>query len=442
MKVKHMAEKLPSSTSTALIDKVVSWLMKQALSDSDLETVVRGACERLLAAGIPLCRVHLSFSVLHPLYRAMGFTWIRGRGLEIEGYRHVRSGSAEPFRNSPYFYMLSNGLEHMRRNLMTGCQMEFPIFQDLRKLGVTDYLAFVTTFDQTSAQGMLGSWSTDQREGFSEEEINALLRIQERLAVACKMAVRQEVARNALTTYLGANAGGRVLNGQIQRGDGETIRSAIVYGDLRGSTEMSEQDGRQVYIETLNTFFDAACGAIADHGGEILNFIGDGFLAIFPCGRNHDDSAQACRKALDAANEGVWRLAKINRARKTKQLKPLGFGLGLHIGNVMFGNVGMADRLAFSVFGVTVNEAARLEKLTVKYATPVVASEAFKDYAGGLWEPLGAETLKGVSKPVRLFKPLENMSEAGKKKQRRLEDTKPRMSDAEQVVLLHRDGLR
>src|SRR6202008_4553858 len=141
----------------------------------------------------------------------------------------------------------------------------------------------------------MGSWATDQRGGFSDGEIEALLGIQNTLAVACKMAARSGVAKSALSTYLGTQGGERVLSGQIKRGDGEPTRAAIVWGDLRNSTAMAEQLGRQSYIDNLNGFFDSTAGAVADSGGEILSFIGDGFLALFPSGVNHTDSSEASK---------------------------------------------------------------------------------------------------------------------------------------------------
>jgi adenylate cyclase len=278
---------------------------------------------------------------------------------------------------------MRNGLTHLRRRLDTGDKAEFPIFEDLRKEGLTDYLAFISSFAAGRAQGMLGSWATDQAGGFAEEEIEHLLNVQGALAVACKMAVRTGLAKSVLTTYIGGKAGERVMSGQIKRGDGETIRAAIVWGDLRGSTQMAETLGRQAYIDNLDTFFDATAGAVADAGGDILSFIGDGFLAIFPCGRNHKESHDSCHLALSASLESERRMSDVNAERRRRGEPELGFGIGLHIGNVMFGNVGLADRLSFSVFGSAVNEAARLETLTKSHKTPIVASEAFKDYCGG-----------------------------------------------------------
>ncbi|MGI9465235.1 MAG: adenylate/guanylate cyclase domain-containing protein, partial [Aestuariivirgaceae bacterium] len=384
-----------STTSSILIDRLADWLMIQALEDTDLEDIVRGCCERLAASGLALARGHLSFSMLHPLYRALGFTWRRGTGIEVEGYRHVSDGDTDLFLKSPYYYLLSNDLEHLRCHLESTDRYEFPIFEDLKQQGLTDYLAFRASFDTERSQGMMGSWSTDRPGGFTESEIAALLRVQKRLAVACKTAVQGSLARNMLETYLGADAGSRVLSGQTRRGDGETTRAAIIVADMRKSTVMAETLGRQGYIDTLNLFFDNVASAFVDAGGEILSFIGDGFLAVFPCGRNKAESTKACQLALSAASEALHRMKQANAERTTADDEPIDFGIGLHIGNVMFGNVGLEDRLTFSVFGAAVNEASRLEALTKKYRTPVVASDAFTSYCHCDWTELGLETLRG-----------------------------------------------
>jgi adenylate cyclase len=430
---------IASAASRALVERAADWLMAQALTDADLEAVVRGCCERLLAAGVPIARVQLSFSMLHPLYRAVGYTWRRGQGLQVDAYRHTSDNApADRWLKSPYYHLVKHGLDHLRRRLDTGGAAEFPIFDDLRKEGLTDYLAFASSFELDKGRGMLGSWSTDQRGGFTDGEIEELLRIQDALAVACKMAARGGLAKSALSTYLGAQAGERVLAGQIKRGDGETTRAAIVWGDLRDSTAMAERLGRQSYIDNLNSFFDATAGAVADAGGEILSFVGDGFLAIFPCGRNQKDSGDACKLALSAALDAADRMAEVNRQRAVKDEAALGYGLALHIGNVMFGNVGLVDRLSFSVFGSAVNEAARLEALTKKFATPVIASQEFTTYCGGEWEALGAEPLRGLEAPMAVYRPLqvERAAPAPVVARGRARD----LSDAEAVVLLHRDS--
>ena len=428
------------AASRALMERAGEWLMAQALKDADLKDIARGCCERLHAAGVPITRVQFSIAMLHPLYRAVGYTWRRGQGLQIDAYRHRAAGTQpEMFLKSPYYHLMRHGLDHLRRRLDTGGAAEFPVFDDLRKEGLTDYLGFRSNFALEQGQGMVGSWATDQRCGFTDSEIEALLRIQDSLAVACKIAVRGGLAKSVLSTYLGEKAGERVLSGQIKRGDGETSRAAIVWGDLRNSTEMAEQLGRQAYIDNINGFFDATAGSVADAGGEILSFIGDGFLAIFPCERNQKKSTEACKLALLASLHATRRMAELNHQRAANNASPLGYGLSLHIGNVMFGNVGLAERLSFSVFGSAVNEAARLETLTKKFATPIVASEEFKTYCGGEWEALGRESLRGIHAPMAVFRPVPSAHEAA------LPEILARaggreFSDAEAVVMMYRDS--
>ncbi|NNE23129.1 MAG: adenylate/guanylate cyclase domain-containing protein [Rhizobiales bacterium] len=427
-----------STTSSILIDKLADWLMTQALENATLEEIVAGCCERLSASGLPLARGHLSFSMLHPLYRAMGFTWRRGKGIEVEGYRHVSEGDTDQFVKSPYYYLLTNNLDHLRCHLESAQRLEFPIHEDLKAEGLSDYLAFISPFHKDQPQGMIGSWSTDRAGGFRESEISALLRIQMRLAVACKTAVQGSLARNMLETYLGGDAGKRVLSGQVRRGDGETTRAAIIMADIRNSTVMAETLGRQGYINALNLFFDNVGSAFADAGGEILSFVGDGFLAVFPCGRNKTDSTKACEQAYGAAREALVRMEQANIERETSGEERIKFGIGLHIGNVMFGNVGLEDRLAFSAFGSTVNEASRLEALTKKYHTPLIASEDFKYYTDTEdWTELGQETLRGINEPLTVYSPTDYQTCSKTIK------IKPRhknlgYSAAENVVLLHR----
>ena len=427
---------MATTVSTTLIDKVADWLMNQALEDSELEAVVRGCADRVSAAGVPLARANFSFSVLHPLYRAMGFTWLRGQGLEVEGYRHVPEGATDRFLKSPYYYMANNNLDYMRQRLDGGGALGYPLLEDLRNSGMTDYLAFSTSFRKGSGQGMMGSWATDQMDGFSESDIAALLRIQSRLAVAARMAVQGNLAKNTLATYLGADAGRRVLDGNIKRGDGETIKAAIVIGDMRNSTTLAEELGRQAYIESLNAFFDSVASAFADAGGEILSFMGDGFLAIFPSGDDPAERKVACEQAFAAALAASERMSVVNAQRKLEGLAEIGYGLGLHIGSVMFGNVGLEDRLSFSVFGAAVNEASRLESLTKTLHVPMLASAEFRSRLSSKWRNLGEHAMRGVSHPVTVYTPCLDEEQMIAKVARRARAVGP--SNAESVVLLQR----
>jgi adenylate cyclase len=285
---------------------------------------------------------------------------------------------------------------------------------------------------------MLGSWSTDSPGGFSESANAALLRIQNHLAVAAKMAVLNKLADNMLTTYLGGDAGKRVLNGQIKRGEGDTIRAALVMADMRGSTILAEREGREVYIETLNRFFDAIAAPFNRRGGQIMSFLGDGFLAVYPCDRHREPSEMACRAALAAAFKASARMADLNEERKQKGLAEIGYGIGLHVGNVMFGNVGLTDRLTFSAFGSAVNEVQRLQMLTKKYPQRLIASKDFATYTGGGWVTLGKEKLAGVKQKLTVLHP--DVSDVDLADEDGFEVTYDSMSDAEQLMLLIRGG--
>ncbi|MBL8583758.1 MAG: adenylate/guanylate cyclase domain-containing protein [Rhizobiaceae bacterium] len=431
--------------STSLLDRVGDWLVSVSLSGEDLQTVVRGLCERLAATGVPLARVHLTFSMLHPLYTALGFTWERGKGLRVEGYRGRISSKIEEanerFVRSPYYHLMSNRLEHLRRRLDTEGPVEFPIFEELREQKMTDYLAFVVSYGASPTQGMMGSWATDRVGGFTEDTIAALIRIQNHLAVATKMAVLNKLADNMLTTYLGGDAGKRVLSGQVRRGDGDTVRAALVMADMRGSTKLAETEGREAYISTLNSFFDAIAAPFNRNGGQIMSFLGDGFLAVYPCDRHREPSERACRAAYEAASRAVQRMDELNEQRRAAGLNEIGFGIGMHVGNVMYGNVGLSDRLTFSVFGSAVNEAQRLQLLTKKYPHRVIASKDFADYCGGEWSTLGREKLAGVSQRLTVLYPEMNGFGAADE-DGSFESGYGGISDAEQVILLLHDAGR
>lgn len=427
--------------STILLDKVADWLTHSSLAGDDLETMVRGFCERIAAAGLPILRVHLTFSMLHPLYDALGFTWERTSGMRVEGFRNKPGDRSDRFLRSPYFHLLSNRLDHLRRRIDHSGPSEFPVFDELKEMGVTDYIAFVHSFGAGKDQGMMGSWSTDAPSGFSESMIAALLRMQNHLAVASKMAVLSRLADNMLTTYLGNDAGKRVLSGKIRRGQGDTIRAALVMADMRGSTTLAEEEGRETYIETLNSFFDAIAAPFNRGGGQILSFMGDGFLAVYPTDRHREPSELACRAAFAATQRAVARMSALNERRRAQGKRELGYGIGLHVGNVMFGNVGLNDRLTFSAFGGAVNEVSRLQMLTKKFPHDIIASDEYAGYCGGGWVTIGKQKLRGVSQKLTVLYP-ENAEVADFEEDGGLQISYDGVSDAEQLILLLKDEVR
>lgn len=396
-----------------MIANVGAWLMRQALEGTDIENVIVGCCARLRAAGIPIARGHFAFTVLHPLHRAIGVTWQRGEGTTVQGYPHLPGGVvSDAFTNSPFYHLLENYLDHLRAPIspVAGAN-QFPILDELAADGFTDYLAFIVGFGEKSKTthpegfGMTGSWATDDPSGFNDAEISALLQIEEQLAVACKLAVKQRLMRNVTETYLGRDASAHVLDGQIKRGDGQQLRAAIWYSDMRRSSTLADQLPRQEFIETLNSYFDVTGGAVHAEGGDILSFIGDGLLAIFPTDGTARSARSACRKAYRAAAAARLRLDEVNAERAADKRPIIDYGTALHLGEVMYGNVGVAERLTFSVFGGAINEVARLETLTKKLGMPILMSEAFADAARWDATKLGAYPLRGIGREMEVYAP-------------------------------------
>lgn len=395
---------------SVLVDQVADWLMAQSLETPTMETLFEGCCERLYGAGMPLFRVHIAYRTLHPLISGVGLTWRRDKPVVVERFPHHDGPEPERWLRSPHYHLIEHRLPMMRRKL-TGPEalIDFPILEEFQDEGGTDYLAFLAPFSETGNDGLISSWLTDRPSGFSDAEVQAIIRIQQRFAVACKIVTRGEIARNVMTTYLGPDAGLRVLDGQIRRGDGERIHAAVWFSDLRGSTAMAEDLAPEDYIATLNAFFDAVGGAVLAKHGEILGFIGDAVLAIFPIRKGQATTAKACQRALAAARLAAQRVERLNQERAESGQAPIAYGLGLHLGDVTFGNIGVDERLSFSVIGPTVNEVARLEGLTKKLKRPVIASELFRKAvsSGAKWESLGEHRLAGVHRPLKVFAPTE-----------------------------------
>ena len=391
------------------IRPIIDWLLEQALADFQLGDLVTGIAERLVETGYALQRFHVTVRILHPIYSGTAFTWSRGGGLQRAAFGRADSAS-NAWLNSPLNHMLKSRITEYRLRIHRGEGIkDYPFIRELKTLGATDYLAILTPFgDPVTAiereDGVVMSWCGEAPGGWSDAEAIDLRRLQSRLAVVVRLAMHQTLARDVVSAYLGADAGQRVLAGQIQRGDGEDIEAVIWFADLRSSTRLAESLGTDAFLELLNRFFECTAGAVQASGGEILDYIGDSVLAIFTF-EKFDGPAQACRTALAAANLASTRFAEFNRERHERDEEPLGFGIGLHPGTVMFGNIGTADRLKFSVIGPAANEAARVTAQCRILDEEIVVSEVFRNLAGGDWRALGTFELRNVNQPMALFAP-------------------------------------
>ncbi len=409
--------KMSFSAANTPIDSLSDWLMEQALSEPDLEALFEGCNRRLHAAGIPVTRAMISSSILHPLYESFNVLWTLEGGIETTYHVHD-SRNRDAWLSSPFHYMLSHDLTVLRRKL-TGEEavLDFPILEELLNAGITDYAGYTVYFKspgQAQAYGefepgIIGSWATDRITGFTDADLRALNRLQQRLAVAVKMRIKHQIAANILETYLGRNAGQKVLNGQIKRGDGERIYSVVWYSDLRGSTQLADAMDGDAYIELLNRYFECTAGSVLSHGGEVLRFPGDAVLAIFPIG-SKTSSTVACIQALKSASMAFAKLAELNTERAVEHQAELDFGVALHVGEVLFGNIGVPQRLEFSVIGPAMNETARLESLTHALEANILTSEKFVVHmeqaqceSMGEFRLLGRHCLQGVDQPMNVY---------------------------------------
>lgn len=387
-------------------------IVSKALADEHYAGVFEAFCDELVSAGVPLLRAHLTMHALHPLVSSVDLTWYRGQGLEVNTRAHAPV-PADKWLRSPLYWLLSNKQWELRQNLRdSDVVRKFAVFEEFRNRGATDYLALLTPFgDPETAferrDGILTSWISDAPEGFSEHHIEAIRHLQPYVGLVSKLSKHEYTVRNVLSAYLGEDAGRRVLEGQIRLGDVEHIPAVIWFSDLRDSTAMAERMTAETFLQAVNAYFGCAAGAVLEHGGQVLRFIGDAVLAVFPVATN-ESPTRAAHQALAASREASRRLAAVNERRAARSEEQLAFGLGLHVGELLYGNIGVPTRIEFSVIGSAANEVSRLESLTKEAGEPVLVSRAFTEAVDLPWRKLGVYQLKGVGQGMEVFAPPES----------------------------------
>ncbi len=395
-----------------LFDTISAWLLEQALSDDDIEQTLRGLCNRLVDGGIPLARVSVGRTILHPVIGLKDMNWDRETD-QIVSSTMSRSVIRNLHKVKAPFATMSRGeARDIKADLTDPEQVaRYPLFADLAERGITGYFAasrrygtgqdIFTDFAKDFRGGSV-SFSTKRFSGFSESELDGLERLITPLCICLRIADDRFVATEILETYMGRITGRKVLNGQIERGDGQQIDCAIFYSDMRGSVELSQTLDTQTYLDTVNAYFDCTATAVVEHGGEVLKFIGDGVLAIFPFDDATRPRANMCAAALASAREAFARADHANRARVADGLPPIEFGVGLHVGTVIYGNVGTARRLDFTATGPAVGLASRCEAMTRTLDKPLVATGAFAQFCTAQAKELGPHALRGFNDPVAL----------------------------------------
>src|SRR5829696_3769339 len=393
--------------STAELLVFLSEAGLRAFSEVDL---LSAFCERLRKAGVPVARALVLIDTLHPVHEGHVFRWRReGEAFKpVTEYGRVSDGgdAASKWAASPFHHLLVSGEAEVRRRLARGETAEFPVLEELRSEGQTDYLALIHRFAEGALgemDGVYSSWSTDGPEGFAEDQLAFLRQLLPTYALALKCISLGRVAETLVTTYLGRDAGRRVLSGRIARGVAERISAVLWYSDLRGFTRITEEAAPDEIIPFLNDYANAVISAVHDAGGDVLKLMGDGALAIFTAG----DPSAACASTLKAESLMRARVNAVSVDRSARGLATADAYLGLHVGEVFYGNVGSEDRLDFTVVGPAVNEVSRIAALCRSVEKDVLVSSAFASMAlpedQARLVSVGRYALRGVEKPQDLY---------------------------------------
>jgi adenylate cyclase len=386
--------------------ELAAWIANAGLAGESETATVTGFATRANALGLPLGRVGVFIDTLHPIYEGRLFSWQAADGsTTLREYGSSQEGEGlERWRRSPFYRLLQSGEPLLRRHVTPQSQAEFPIVSEL--VGMTDFVAMINRF---AAQGIVGEmdcvysyWATALPDGFRDTDIKDLKRLVPLLALAIKSASLTRITRTLVETYLGRDAGRRVLAGGITRGVADRIEAVLWFSDLRGYTRITDTAAPGQIIPLLNDYADAIISAVQAKGGDVLKLIGDGTLAIFTAA----DREEACRAALAAARFAASSIGELNQRRSAETLPVTDMYLALHFGEVFYGNIGSKERLDFTVVGPAVNEVSRVAALCRSLEQPVLLSATFADAAGEAKSRLvsvGRYALRGVSHPQELF---------------------------------------
>lgn len=382
-----------------LSDGVVDWLTNGTRDERFIDNIFAEMCIRLQQAGIPLARSTLHVRIQHPQWLGARIMWSDGkREAEISRVDFDVQQRSEYIGSAAH--EIFEGAAVVRENLERDPSLgrKHALYDEMRAKGLTDYVAW--PLHHTLGKRHLVTFATDRPGGFDDAHVAALKNVLPVLALVSEIRVKNRLARTLLETYVGSHAGELILAGATRRGTGTTVRAAIMICDLRDFTKISDNWPRDDVIDLLNDYFDAMSEPIARHGGEILKFIGDGLLAIFPLSQPN-----ACANLLHAVTEARQAMAALNERNKTTSRAPLNYGIGVHVGDVMYGNIGSSSRLDFTVIGPAVNMASRLEALTKKLGRTVLLSRDFAELVQPKFEleHVGQHEVRGFSDPIELF---------------------------------------
>ncbi|MBC8241426.1 MAG: adenylate/guanylate cyclase domain-containing protein [Alphaproteobacteria bacterium] len=398
------------STASDTGPEIKDWLVKRGLAGDTVRQLVTGLCQRLSTAGLPLVRAFVGLQTLHPLYGGYAYVWRRGVAeLAIDAYLR-QGGENKDFLGSPFHYMRENRLLRFRENLEAPVATDYPIYRTFREEGGTDYYVRLFPFGRAEGpareDGVMISLLFDRPGGMTESEIVELEKLLEVFALAARSAATQATALSVASTYLGKDAGQRVMDGDIERGTASSMRAVIYYADLRGFTPLAEKLPGPDLLSTLDDYLDAMAGGVLRRGGEVLKFLGDGVLAVFEINDDDTECRIACRQGMAAGQDAFAAIKALNETREAAGKPTMELHLALHIGDVLYGNVGVDERLDFTVIGPAVNEASRIEAMCGELDRSWLVSEAFYQSARHCTdqlEAMGRYQLRGLSGQRALY---------------------------------------
>ncbi len=379
---------------------ILRWLHGDA-RDLTLGGLFKETCERLVDKGVPIRRASMSLRELHPEYLARSFEWRRS-GVEMRRfYRTNTPLESAAYEKSPV-RMIFEGSSMIRRRIAPDDNaLDFPILDDLQEEGFTDYAIFPIPFRGGDRQAL--SIATDCAGGFAEENLALVNSVVTAASLQLEVLVLDQMVHTMLDTYVGPSAGRQVLSGEIARGAGKCINAVLWYADLRQFTQLTEHMRSDALIALLNDYFECIVGPVEDGGGEVLKFIGDAVLAVFPLPERAIAADVVCEVALAAAENAVENVQSLSASREAAGDPPIGFGVALHVGDVVFGNVGSENRLDFTVIGRDVNLVSRLQDLSARLRQTLILSDAFVSHSRREFIDLGRHALKGIAIDQRAY---------------------------------------
>ena len=386
------------------VEELSDWLLQSCLRQLiELDDILLHFNEKLLAMGVPVARNRIICCTLDPKTATKGLWWTPEEGLQRDNMPHDFFDDPSHWNATatPIYYLMNSDVHHIRRQLVGADKnLDFNILHEFADSGFTDYICCMEDFvapiskDWMSRTGVFYGMITRQAAGFCDDDLALFLYLGKFLAAACKNVMQNQALNNVLCAYMGNLAGEKIATGNIKLGHGGNIDSVIWYSDLRNSTRFSQSMPLEEYLALLNEYFMLTAGTVKRNGGDILTFAGDSVLAIFPITTNFgkftgqsyehycQERSKKCLMALKSAIESYYLAQGYISKHAQSDEKSIEFGIGLHVGGVVFGNVGIYDRMSFTVIGQAVNQTARLEEMTKKLKKPILATRAFVEGLG------------------------------------------------------------